>query len=202
MAVVDNDAYLTSLASASGDIKREVANGLREVARQRASGAAQASQVPGAARTAFNESQSRLGGNLATLGIEQSPAVAAAFQGGRDSYGTIGTLLGQGFAERATRQEGGVQMLGQQLQSDLSNQTAQYQAQRASQAAAQQFAAEEAARDRAFQDEMFQRQLDQPNLIWREAIAAAMQADQEAAKTDPGRLAKARYLAMTDRRNL
>jgi hypothetical protein len=48
---------------------------------------------------------------------------------------------------------------------------------------------------------MFQRQLDQPNLIWREAIAAAMQADQEAAKTDPGRLAKARYLAMTDRRN-
>jgi hypothetical protein len=92
-------------------------------------------------------------------------------------------------------------MLGQQLQSDLSNQTAQYQAQRASQAAAQQFAAEEAARDRAFQDEMFQRQLDQPNLIWREAIAAAMQADQEAAKTDPGRLAKARYLAMTDRRN-
>lgn len=222
MAEYSNDVYLRSLAASSGDVDRQVKNALTEVSRQRQVAGAQTSLIPGAVNPIVDGSRQRLSADIASLGTGihddgrrggalQVGAVNQAFDNTKASYGRISGLLNQGFAERQTRQEGGVRGIEQDLLAGLRERAAEYTAGREAEDRQTSFTAQQNAAARALQEEQFNRQIaiDEANRqaeidaanqeAWKEAIAEAMMAEALADTMIPPGYAD--YLAMKDKQN-
>lgn len=217
-----NETYLRSLAGSSADVQRQVANAYNEIQRQRVAYQAAAGQVAGAAGTAFNESQSRLGTSLASLGMGiQSQAVQNAYSGGRESYGKVAGLLQQGFGEQETRRRGQVTGIQNDLMADLRQKGHEYVSRRTQEDRERQHQEQMAAAQRALQIQLANQQIaaqrqiaamqaaeadkirrEQEQQDYWEGIAAAVAMGMGPQPLTGYEKAKAQYLAMKDRQNL
>lgn len=149
-----NETYLRSLATSSGDIKRQVGNTLQEIARQRAVAGQQTEQIPGAAGLEFDRSQNQLSGDMQTLGIGPLASVMNAFSNGKASYGRASGLLNQGFGEQEVSRRGSANNIQQELLSDLASKANTYISGRQLEDRDKNFRTQEAERQAAVQRQM------------------------------------------------
>lgn len=149
-----NETYLRSLATSSGDIKRQVGNTLQEIARQRAVAGQQTAQIPGAAGLEFDRSKDQLSGDMQTLGIGPLASVMNAFSNGKASYGRASGLLDQGFGEQEVSRRGSANNIQQELLADLASKAGTYISGRELEDRDKNFRAQEAERQAAVQRAM------------------------------------------------